>query len=66
MPVYEYAFLINKQNSENILSCNGVILTHSGIADTRTHSLDSMAVDACHKSVRYNTLRKSSEYAGWK
>lgn len=49
MPVYEYAFLINKQNSENILSCNGVILTHS---------LGSMAVDASHESVTYNILRR--------
>lgn len=38
MPVYEYAFLINKQNSDNVLSCNTVILTHSGIADTQ-HTL---------------------------
>lgn len=66
MSIYEYAFLINKQISENVLSCYGVILTHSGIADTQTHSLDSMAVDACHVSVRYNALRKSSEYVGWK
>lgn len=57
MPVYEYAFLINKQNSENVLSCNGVILTHS---------LGSTAADACHESVGYNALRKSPEYVGWK
>lgn len=57
MPVYEYAFLINKQNSENVLSCNGVTLTHS---------LGSMAADVCHESVGYNALRKSSGYVGWK